>query len=428
MRVRLAGAALGVLLGGAAAAQTAPDPGGDPGELVNSLLSGLLGFAETTEAELKAEVAETGGVPFKQPVPLEYMGKDELKRYVAQMFDAEYPAAQAEADARTLMAFDLLSPGTDLRAMRARVLEENVVGFYDERPDRRRLYVVSEERRLTAMNQLVLAHELRHALQDQYMAIHDLLGDDVSDYDDRSLALLSLLEGDATFVMERFLLKRLPGGGEGLPGLGGDGAGFFGQGALPAAAVPGAPPVVRDQLVLPYFVGRDFVKALFLKGGWEAVKSAWARPPLSSEQVLHPEKYLAGEIPRRVEALPGPPEARLLREGVLGEAFLRTWLGGGGEAAAAGWGGDAFRCFDLAGRTLLTWRSEWDSPKEAQEFLGAAERRLLAFGKPTVRDGFLVFSRGDWRFALRSHHGSVELVSADSLPAFEAALSRARGL
>jgi hypothetical protein len=183
--------------------------------------------------------------------------------------------------------------------------------------------------------------------------------------------------------------------------------------------------VVRDQLVLPYFAGRDFVKALFDRGGWEAVKSAWASPPSSSEQVLHPEKYLSGERPRRVEALRGPPDGRLLRGGVLGEAFLRTWLGEGSEAAAAGWGGDAYRCFDLAGRTLLAWRSEWDSPKETQEFLAAAERRLLSLGKPAVRDGFLVFSRGDWRFGLRSHRGGVELVSADSLAVFEAALRRA---
>ena len=145
--------------------------------------------------------------------------------------------------------------------------------------------MVSEERRLTPMNQLVLSHELRHALQDQYMAIHDLLGDDVSDYDDRSLALLSLLEGDATFVMERFLWKRLPGGGEGLGRAGRrTAAAVFGLGALPAASVPGAPPVVRDQLVLPYFAGRDFVKALFDKGGWEAVQGRLgaARPPPAS--------------------------------------------------------------------------------------------------------------------------------------------------
>jgi hypothetical protein len=426
LRAALVGVLAAAFLQGAAAAQAPPpEAGTDPADLVNGLLSGLLGFADATEADLQAEVALTGGVPFKTPVPLEYMDRDALKRYVASVFDAEYPPSQAEADARTLVAFDLLPPGTDLRALRARVLEENVVGFYDERKEKRRLYVVSEERRLTPMNQLVLSHELRHALQDQYMGIHDLLGDEVSDFDDRSLALLSLLEGDATFVMERFLLRRLPGGGEAAAGLGADGSSVFGLGALPAAAVPGAPPVVRDQLVLPYFAGRDFVKALFDRGGWDGVKRAWTSPPASSEQVLHPEKYLAGERPLPVRALPpDPPDGRLLREGVLGEAFVRTWLGDGSDAAAAGWGGDAFRCFDLRGRTLLVWRSEWDSASEGQEFLKAAERRLLSLGSPKVREGFLVFTRGEWRFGLRSHRAGVELVSSDSGLDFEAALQR----
>jgi hypothetical protein len=243
-------------------AQTPGDE--DTAELVNTLLAGLLGFGEVSESELSAEVAEAGGVPFKTPVRLEYMDKAELKAYLTELFEEDYPVSEGEADRRTLTAFDLLTPGTDLRALRARVLEENVVGFYDERPDRRKLYVVSGDRRLTPMNQLVLSHELRHALQDQYMAIHDLLGEGVSDYDDRRMALLSLLEGDATFVMEKFLMKRLPGGG--LSGLG-DGGSFFGLGAMASAAVPDAPPVVRDQLVLPYFAGRDFVDAVFKRGG-----------------------------------------------------------------------------------------------------------------------------------------------------------------
>ncbi len=406
-----------LLLGSVPAwSQTKPASGEDPTELVNSLLAGLLGFGEMGESELQAEVAEVGGVAFKTPVFVEYMGREQLARYLKEMFDAEYPPAEAEADRRTLLAFDLLPPGTDLRTLRARVLLENVVGFYDERPEKRRLYVVSEDKRLTPMNQLVLSHELRHALQDQYMNVHGLLDESLSDYDDRQLAFLSLLEGDATLVMERFLVKRLPG--DGLSALEG-GGGFFGLGAMSAAAVPGAPPVVRDQLVLPYFAGRDFVQALYKRGGWDAVRAAWARPPASTEQVLHPEKYESGEAPRRVRAPAGPSGGRVLREGVLGEALVRTWLGEGSEAAAAGWGGDAFACFDVAGRTLLLWRSEWDTGAEAAEFLAAARRRLLAMGTASERGGFSIFSRGEWRFALGFRSGGVELVSSDAPALFE---------
>ena len=399
--------------------QRPPPSDPDPSELVNSLLAGLLGFGEMGESELAAEVASVGGVPFKTPVALEYMGKEQLARYLKELFDAEYPPAEAEADRRTLRAFDLLPAGTDLRALRARVLEENVVGFYDERPEKRRLYVVSEDKRLTPMNQLVLSHELRHALQDQYMNVNALVDDGLSDYDDRQLALLSLLEGDATFVMERFLMKRLPGDGQNLL----EGGGVFGLGAMSVAAVPGAPPVVRDQLVLPYFAGRDFVQALYNRGGWDAVRAAWSRPPASTEQVLHPEKYLSGEAPRRVRTPSGPSGARLLRDGVLGEALVRTWLGEGSDAAAAGWGGDAFACFDVEGRTLLVWRSEWDTEADAAEFLAAARKRLGAMGTPSERGAFSIFTRGEQRFALGVRAGGVELVSADAGPLLDSAVS-----
>ena len=400
--------------------QSPPPSGSDPAELVNSLLAGLLGFAEMGESELQAEVVSVGGVPFKTPVALEYMSKEQLARYLKELFDAEYPRAEAEADRRTLLAFDLLPAAIDLRALRASVLEENVVGFYDERPEKRRLYVVSEDKRLTPMNQLVLSHELRHALQDQYMDVHALVDGSLSDYDDRSLALLSLLEGDATFVMERFLMKRLPG--DGLAALEG-GGGVFGLGAMSAAAVPGAPPVVRDQLVLPYFAGRDFVQALYKRGGWDAVRAAWSHPPASTEQVLHPEKYQSGEAPRPVRTPAGPSGARLLREGVLGEALVRTWLGEGNEDAAAGWGGDSFACFDVNGRTLLVWRSEWDTEADAAEFLAAATKRLAVMGTPSERGGFSIFRRGEQRFALGTRAGGVELVSADAGPLFDNAVS-----
>ena len=65
-------------------------------------------------------------------------------------------------------------------SLRARVLEENVAGFYDERPSKRRLYAVSEDRTFSPMNQIVLAHELRHALQDQYQTLDSYLDKDIS--------------------------------------------------------------------------------------------------------------------------------------------------------------------------------------------------------------------------------------------------------
>jgi hypothetical protein len=415
------------LAAGAAPPSPSPSASVPPSEaaadLVNALLGGLLGFGEASENQLRSEVERAGGVAFLEPVPIDFLTHAQLERYFAELFDSEYPVSKARADERLLRAFDLLAPGVDLRETRRRLLLDNVVGFYDERPGRRRLYAVSAERRLDPANQLVLIHELRHALQDQYLRIHDALPGDVSDFDDRRLALLSLLEGDATLVMERFLLSRLSlDGGSGLP------AGAASALTAPPPELEGAPPVLRDQLVLPYLAGLELARDLVARGGLAALRAAWDRPPLSTEQVLHPDKYLAGEAPLEVPAGAAPPGGRLLLEGVLGELLARSLLGEGAPVAAtAGWGGDRYRLFDLRGRTLLTWRSRWDSEADAREFEEAALRRFRsAHGSPRLESGATVFEARGWRFGFARAGDLVTLVAADDPRAFASALASTR--
>ena len=406
-----------LLLGGPVQSE-AEEPRLDPADILDALLGGLMGLGEISGPELQKEVAEVGGIPFRSEVPLDFMSREDLKGYLHELVDSEYPPERALADQRTLVGLALLEPGADLRGIRGRVLEENIAGFYDVRPGHKRLYAVSPNRRLSPSNQVILAHELRHALQDQYMDVDRALPDSVGDFDDRRMALMSLLEGDATLVMERFLLSRLP---DAVEPPGGELSGL----SLPAELVAGAPPVVRDQLVLPYVAGRDFALALWRSGGWGAIQGAWARPPASTEQVLHPEKYRGAEAPRPVAAPYAPPGARLLNEGVLGEMLISTLVGEReGPAAAAGWGGDLYRVFDLSGRTLLVWRSVWDSSADAAEFLAAAGRRLEAErGKPRLQHGFKVFAGGGWQYALGEWAGGVVWVSTDAPEALEPALA-----
>lgn len=403
-------------LAGPGAAQ-APAPA-DPTDLLNALLAGLLGFREVSEPELRAEVVEAGGIPFLSDVPLDYMTRGEMARYFQELLDAEYPQERAAADLRTLRAFDLLPGDADLRGLRARLLRENVIGFYDERPGRRRLYAVSEERALTPANQLILAHELRHALQDQHVRIHELFRPEQSDFDDRPLALMCLLEGDATLVMERFLLGRLgrpEGTLESAAGL-----------ALPGEAVAGVPEVLRDQLVQPYVVGLSFARSVQARGGWEAIRAAWSRPPRSTEQVLHSEKFFAGEEPRPVTIPYAPPGGQAVSEGVLGELLIRTLVGAGGATAAAGWGGDVWRVFDVRGRTLLVWRSVWDDAGETREFHDALRTRFARRRGPgRLRRAFTVYRDGRWAWAVGPWDGAIALLASDDGRLLDAALDAA---
>jgi hypothetical protein len=395
----------------------AAEPEADPSELLDALLATLGGFRDLSPAQLEREVAEIGGVPFRHPVTFEFLDRPALGRYVHEFLESEYGPEKARADARTLEALGLLPTGTDLRAVRARLLEENVAGFYDVRKGRKRMYAISARRTLTPANQLVLSHELRHALQDQYADVNALLPPSVGDFDDRAFALVSLLEGDAILVMERFLRSRLPGGEDREF----DPSGF----TMPVPAMlPDVPPILRDQLVLPYSVGREFAVALFQRGGWPALRAAWTSAPVSAEQVLHPEKYFAREAPVAVDPGPAPAGGTLVQEGVLGEAFVGTLLGEGSDAARAGWGGDRFRTWDVGGRTLLVWRSAWDSPADAREFqdalAGALERRGAA--RPD-QSGFRVRSAPPWTIAWRVEpDGGVTLLSSDDGAALAAAM------
>jgi hypothetical protein len=415
MRTRLVAALAMVALGLGSARAQDPVPD-DPTEILNALLGGLLGFKDMTGPELQKEVAEAGGIPFKADVPLDFMSRPELARYLREVFDAEYPVAKARADERLLTAFGLLDPGVDLRALRARVMEENIAGFYDERPGHRRLFAVSADRRMSPANQLVLAHELRHALQDQHVDLQGQLSDDVSDFDDRRLAWVSLLEGDATLVMERFLARRLPGNEDATRLL---------SGSLPTPDVPGAPPVVRDQLVRPYLVGLDFVSALVAGGGWPRVEAAWRRPPQSTEQVLHVDKFISREAPRLVEAASGPPGGRLIAEGVFGELLIQT-LVGGATGPAEGWGGDRYAVWDVGGKTLLVWRSTWDTEADAREFRAALQERLAAErGGERDRSGFRVYGpAGGFTRGLRELRGLTVFVAADDPRLAEETMAR----
>lgn len=413
-------------------AGAAPDEAADShdeAEVLDVLLGKLLGMGEISAPELQHLVEEAGGIPFRSPVEVDFLTRDALKTYLREVIDAEYPASRADVDARTLIAFGLIEPGTDLRTLRLRLLEQNIAGFYDERPDRRRLYAVSADRRLTPSNQVILSHELRHALQDQYAHVYDILPQDVGDFDDRRLALVSLLEGDATLVMTQVLARRVRGGGDGEGEVADDGTASetaeLPDFAVPTGAIPGAPDIVRDQMALPYSIGLTFARSLWRSGGWAAIKDAWLHPPESTEQILHPEEYRAHHRVPPVSIEYQPKGGRLLSHGILGEVYAHTLLGDDGPAAETlGWAGDGFDVWDISGRTLLVWRSRWKDEARAKAFKTAlAERYGLSYGAASNQADWSVFRKGKWTLGVNVRAEEVWVVSSDDRDAATRALA-----
>ena len=373
-------------------------------------LAVMLGLGPVDADELARRVEEIGELSFRTKVPIDFMSREELARYIHDLFAEEYPVDYAEREERALRAFGFLDDHEDLREIRERVLNENIAGFYDERPGVKKLFAISSGRTLNLMNQLILSHELRHAVQDQHVVIRDQLRVE-SDYDDRRLAALCLIEGDASLLMEQYLTSGVTKNAPELANLfqafsqglsGPDVAQMFAGPALQTA-----PAIVQEQLVAPYFQGRNLAVAVHELGGFARLNDSLRRPPRSMEQVLHPEKYLDGSDEPIDVALPETRGRTIDFEGRLGELLIRVLLSEGAasataDTAAAGWGGDSYAVYEDGDGYALIWRTVWDTSRDAREFEAALATHMnerFDASTYTIKAGGreVVFDRQDLR-------------------------------
>jgi len=152
----------------------------------------------------------------------------------------------------------------------------------------------------------------------------------------------------------------------------------------------GTPRIINQELTFPYLMGEQFVRALLAVDGWETVNAAYTdNPPLSTEHILHPERYLANDHPVAVtltdDSILLGADWALVRQGVLGEFYLREWLLTAPEidsdlvdVGATGWGGDAYHIYqDERGNYAYEMHLVWDTPDDAATFY---YETLLAFG------------------------------------------------
>ena len=292
----------------------------------------------------------------------------QAKREGLEDFDRSYPPARRRADEEVLKLLGLLEPDVDLRGVSASIFGEAVAGYYDPRNGRLRV-VEGAQTASRVLNEITLAHELTHALEDQRL---DFDLEKSSGSDDRALAYLGLVEGSASAVMftyaERHFSAEQTLGGL-LSSLGAD------TGDLPG--------FIQAQLIFPYVSGQRFVERLHSAGGWEVINAAYRfRPPASTEQIIHPDKYLEVEQPEQVEYDAGAvlgPGWRRVRAGTWGEWATDALLLD--AKAAAGWGGDRYELWQRGDepcerppcrdRDALVMRWRWDTLRDAREFEAA---------------------------------------------------------
>jgi hypothetical protein len=220
---------------------------------------------------------------------------------------------------------------------------------------------------------MIFAHELTHALQDENMRL-DKRMKDLKDNGDRSLALQSLVEGEATLVMVRVVLADLPGAqsAEVEDSL----APLLSAGALERSSLPkNLPDYFADQLFFPYVEGTAYVRRIVKAQGWAGMDRLWKSPPASSSEILHdgPVFAPAENLLDSSETRKGPEGFHSLYTDTIGEWGVRFLLRRGMDAAqadtiAAGWRGDRIAFFGSGRNVAYLWRIRFDSPGSAGRF------------------------------------------------------------
>jgi hypothetical protein len=343
---------------------------------------GLLKAAE----EITQQVARIRELEPKGPIKKGIKTRTEIAEYLDQRVREEYNEQDLLREGKLLEKLGLIPKGANYKSLVMNLLSEQVGGYYD--PDLKTLFIsgwlpIDQQRP-------VMVHELTHALQDQYFDLAGMIKRDLElKNDDQALAHKALAEGDAMAVMLDYLLQPAGKSFEELPDLV-----FVMRSQLTLmesqfAVFREAPDYLKETLLFPYGYGAAFLQKVKAKGQpWSAVDKIYSDLPESTEQIIHPEKYLVSRDNPKIinsEQLVGPLGERW-HEGyssVLGEfsffLLLKLYLPEErAKKASEGWGGDLVALVEEAQgqESFVLLDSIWDTDQDAEEFRQALEEWL----------------------------------------------------
>ncbi|MCE9584231.1 MAG: hypothetical protein K8T20_17230 [Planctomycetes bacterium] len=372
--------------------------------LVAVLALGSFAVAQEEEKALDAKavkklqkiVEEERGMKFKHPVKVQIQNEKDLKAMVQKSFDEEWPEEKAKKEEAAYKKLGLIPQDMDLRKFMVELLTDSIGGYYD--PKTKQLFLIRRsDGASNPMNEqmkqmygvdwdtMATIHEMTHALQDQYYDLQTI-PTDMEGEDDLTKAMQCVFEGEANYVMYDHVLGAKGMKLRSLPSL----KMFLAGGAQGSEKMNSAPEVLKRGLAFPYMEGMVFVHAVLVKGdAWEKEEELYTTLPLSTEQILHPEKYLTPDWPQTVR-MPDLAGAlgkgwERLTENTLGELNVQVLLGEFLSRkkqpktiakAAAGWDGDRFAVYQKGESLALAWYSTWDSEDDAKEFQKAAKKAL----------------------------------------------------
>src|SRR5277367_4427099 len=303
--------------------------------------------------EVLAQMSKILALPIKEPLKKTLRSKQEVRDYLIREDKEDKKESERYADDKTLEAFGLIPKGFPLDSFMLDVLTDQVAGLYD--PKAKEFYIAdwipADEQRT------VMSHELTHALEDQSFHIDSWIKA-ARPNDDAELARDAVSEGSAMAAMVDYEMLDQKVGVRDLPDI----SQMIRSGAVAEMnkdpKLSKAPLYIRDELLFPYLAGTGFTQQ-FLKAhsGWQDLHLIFQNPPVSTQQIMHPEMYLHGVKPEPV-ALPEwkgvvPGDWKLLEENTMGEfgveEILKQLLDENrAELLAPAWKGDRYAVFDDA--------------------------------------------------------------------------------
>lgn len=330
--------------------------------------------------QIQAQVIRLRGLQSTGPLHRTLITRSQLEDKVVNDFFKDYSAQDARSDQAVLSAFGLLPEGFDPRAFYQKLYTEEIAGYYDNQT--KDMYVVQGQG-FGGTERLTYSHEYTHALQDQNFDIENGLGfsDAACKHEsERCAGLQALIEGDATLVEQDWLLS--------------DSTALDRRQIqqdlhdLHTPIYDSAPAFLQQDFMFPYRAGEEFVQSLFDRGGWPAVNAAFRSPPVSTEQILHPDRYpndrpLPVSLPDLAKTLGAGWQ--LANQNSLGEWYTYLVLAYGADAhtrvstgvaqtATEGWGGDRYAVFTNGPAVEAVLATAWDTPADALQFRSAFAR------------------------------------------------------
>lgn len=367
-------------------------------------------------------LAQITGWKVERTVPAEILHRSDFTKMMqAHMKDSSNKEVHAEE--LTLKMFGLVPPDFNLAGETVDLLSEQAAAFYDY--NKKRLFVLDttpdgDEARLA------LVHELAHAIADQHHNLGKYMRQGDPD-DDASTARQAVMEGQATWLSWAYLFWVR----NGRPEIPQDRLKDLANSAGAEGPVYSTAPLyIKESLVFPYNQGIQFIDAVYRKLGRAGFDEVFDRPPVSTQQILHPDDYFDKLMPTMtdaptLEAPLGKDKAKQYREltdGVLGEfdvsALLRQYVSNkeSGAVEAAHFRGGSYRLYENKRdkRAVLTYIVDLDSPEAASTYLAMYRQVLkgkwkhLEVGTQTSSE--LAGTGDDGRFVIRQLGTSVSCV------------------